>query len=390
MTEKKAAEAAVERLFNKNVPHQMPEPVDGDALMSDLIQTIKRYVVVSDHGAVATALWVINSWAYESFNRCPLLLINAPERECGKTQLLKIVDMLAKRPMETANVTMAALFRMVNNYKPTLLIDEADTFMSDKSELAGIVNKGYERGGVVLRVDTIGKELVERAYEVYGPKAMAGITLERHLPEATISRGIQIPLQRKTREDNVERLRSANPAVFKDLYSRINRFVEEHRSVFVNGWDDLPDQLSDRQQDNWEPLLAIANCLGAKSYEMARQAALRICVETAPAKSSGNQLLEDIREVLTDYRQQRIPSQLLLEFLISHEDMDWIHYNRGDPLTKRQLAKFLGQYKIESKTVRMSATSTPKGYEVRAFDDAFARYLPPKSDGGEGDIEYSP
>jgi putative DNA primase/helicase len=120
---------------------------------------------------------------------------------------LKVVEKLVSRPIETANISLAALFRLITNYSPTLLIDEADTFMEGKSEMAGVVNKGYERGGVVLRVESSNRgDQIERAFEVFGPKAMAGIMLERHLPSATMSRGIQIPLKRKTKDDTVLRL----------------------------------------------------------------------------------------------------------------------------------------------------------------------------------------
>ncbi|RYF48620.1 MAG: DUF3631 domain-containing protein [Cytophagaceae bacterium] len=389
-TRKSTESDGIEGLINKNIPGQVPEAVEGNALLKDLIKTIKNYVVVSDQGAIATALWIINSWAYESFSRCPLLLINAPERECGKTQLLKVVDMLASRPMETANISTAALFRMVETHRPTLLIDEADMFMNENQELAGIINKGYEKGGVVVRVESDGDEYKLRPYRVYGPKALAGIMLERHLPDATLSRGIQIPMQRKTRDDKVARLRTANPLEFKNLFSRIHRFIEDHRNVLVKGWDALPEDLGDRQQDNWEPLLAIAACLGEESYELAVEAALDICKETAPAKSTGNRLLEDIREVLADYRQPRIPSSELVLMLTEHEEMDWNKYFRGEALTQRQLAKLLAHYKIQSKTVRMG-NKTPKGYEIRDFDDAFTRYLMPKLESAElSTIEVPP
>lgn len=376
-------ENPLERLLSKNNVAPWANRVDGKELISDLTTTIKRYVVLGDEAAHATALWIIASWAYESFSRCPILLINAPERECGKTQLLRVVEMLVKRPLETANISTAALFRIVNNYGPTLLIDEADTFMNEKGELAGIINKGYERGGVVLRVDTVGKELVERAYHVYGPKAMAGITLERYLQEATLSRGIQVPLRRKGREDKIERLRLASPQFMKDLRARIKRFVDDHHLVFAQGWEELPEQLSDRQQDNWSSLLAVAHCLGPEAYEQAVKAAVMIAKETAPPKSSSNQLLEDIRTVLNKYKHRHISSADLVDKLINDTDMDWRHYNRGDPLTQRQLARMLGYYHIHSKTVRIHAGSTPKGYVIRDFDDAFQRYLPSFVDEGE-------
>ncbi len=383
MTKKKmfaTPSKGVEEFLGKNRPVPLSGPIDPNALMNALIVEIKKYVVISDHAAIAVALWAINSWCYSLFDRCPILLINAPERECGKTQLLKIVEKLVCCPIETANITMAALFRVISKYHPTVLIDEADTFMDGKNEMAGILNKGYERGGFVLRVESDGKEMRECAYEVHGPKAMAGITLERHLQDATMSRGIQIPLKRKTRDDKIGRLRSADPEVFRKLCSQMNRFVQDHKEILKKGWDELPEQLSDRQQDNWEPLLAIAHCLGPEWYAKANEAALALCVETAPPKSSSNQLLEDIREVMHGYGERYIPSVDLLEKLTSNIDMDWSTYNRGQPISSRQLARFLSAYGIKSKTVRMKADYTPKGYEVREFEDAFARYLPPLPD----------
>lgn len=367
----------IKSMLNLNDVEPWSGKVDLDALMKECLYTIKSYVVLSEHDALAVVLWIINSWCPKLFARCPLLLINAPERECGKTQLLKVVEKLVSRPIETANISLAALFRLITNYSPTLLIDEADTFMEGKSEMAGVVNKGYERGGVVLRVESSnGKDMTERAFNVFGPKAMAGIMLERHLPSATMSRGIQIPLKRKTKDDTVQRLRSADPKVFASLRSRILKFVLENRDILSKGWEELPEELSDRQQDNWESLLAIANCFGKDWYAKAVEAALQNCAETSPPKSSSNQLLEDSREVLAKYEQKYIPSADLLNLLHGDPDMDWGNYNRGNPLTARQLARFMGAYGIKPKTVRMKSDYTPKGYEVRDFEDAFARYLP--------------
>ncbi|WP_288899086.1 DUF3631 domain-containing protein [uncultured Delftia sp.] len=367
-------------IISKSLDANNVEPFEGaidcGMLMTEIMRAIKNHVIISDHDALIVGLWSINTWCYRDFQRCPLLLINAPEKECGKTQLLKVVEKFVFRPMESANITLAALFRLITNFMPTLLIDEADTFMEGKTEFAGVVNKGYEKGGFVLRVEAVGKELVERAYVVYGPKVMAGIMLERHLPSATMSRGIQIPMRRKTKGDNVQRLRSADPEVFRGLRSRILKFVIDYKDALAKGWDEMPQELSDRQQDNWEPLLAIAKCLGEEWYQKACEAALKNCEETAPPKSSSNQLLEDIREVLSGYADKYIPSADLLQKLHEDDDMGWNTYNHGKPLAARQLAKFMSAYGIKTKTVRMNVDYTPKGYEVRDFADAFARYLP--------------
>ncbi len=346
---------------------------------------IKDHVVLPDHSVFAAFLWCILSWCYGLFNRCPLLLINAPEKECGKTQLLKIVGKMGHRSLETANISLPSLFRVVDEYGPTILIDEADTFMNGKNEMAGIINNGYESGGTVMRIETDVKgQMSCCAYGVYGPKALAGIALERHLPDATMSRGIQIPMKRKTKADTVQRLRSVDPERFARVRSGILRFVLDNQDALANTTLELPEQLGDRQQDCWEPLLVIAHCLGPKHYAKAVEAALTICAETAPPKSSSNQMLEDIREVLQGYQGHHIPSATLLESLHRHPDMDWCRYNHGQPLTARQLAKFLAPYDIRPKTVRMgNLGGTPKGYEIRQFQEAFDRYLPDLPSGPE-------
>ncbi|MFZ7319807.1 DUF3631 domain-containing protein [Comamonas jiangduensis] len=369
-------------ILNVNYTYEWTNEFNPPEILSSLQEYIKIFVAMEDRDALIVALWVMHSWCCEESLRCPLLLINAPERECGKTQLLKIVQKLVPKPFETANITLAGLFRIISNYAPTLLIDEADTFMEGKAEMQGIINKGYERGGVVLRIESDGLRMKECVYQVYGPKVLAGIMLERHLPDATMSRGIQIPLRRKPRSVSVESLRNVSDSACSGMRSRMRFFAELNKAAIAQGcqWESMPSSLSDRQKDNWEPLLAVARCCGEEWYQKALEAALQNCSETSPPKSSANQLLEDIREVLMGYEGNYIPSADLLEKLHEHPDMDWSTYNRGQPITARQLAKFMSAYGIKSKTVRMKEGYTPKGYEVREFGDAFTRYLAERED----------
>ena len=77
-------------------------------------------------------------------------------KRCGKTTLLDVLGRLVRRPLPTANVTSSAVFRVVEAYRPTLLVDEADTFLRDNDELRGIINSGHRHGGCVLR--TVGDD----------------------------------------------------------------------------------------------------------------------------------------------------------------------------------------------------------------------------------------
>jgi Protein of unknown function (DUF3631) len=50
----------------------------------------------------------------------------------------------------------------------------------------------------------------------------------------------------------------------------------------------LPDELSDRARDNWEPLLAIAECAGPVWVQRATAAALKLSAASESTASTGN------------------------------------------------------------------------------------------------------
>lgn len=349
-------------------------------LFDEVSDTIMRFMIMDKHQADAATLWIIATYLSKSFDTFPISLISAPERACGKSLLLTIFEKFVFSPLQCANISNAALFRTLDNQSPTLLIDEADTFVDGKPDLHGILNAGYARDGCVIRVEQVGDQFMERAFSVYGPKLLAGIALERHLPEATMSRGIVFTLRRKLKGEQVDRLRLADPDLFKRLRSDILRFAKDHNEMLKSGYPNMPDALSDRSQDNWEPLFAIAKCAGGGWIERVNQAAVAMSTAAESNQSTSNNVLADIRGVLEGYGRPTITSADLLSRLTLDPDMGWDAYNRGNPLTPRQLAKHLGVYGIKPKTVRMSATSTPKGYELAAFDDAFSRYLTPLQD----------
>ena len=141
----------------------------------------------------------------------------------------------------------------------------------------------------------------------------------------------------------------------------------------------LPEELSDRDQDNWEPLFAIAVCAGEEWFERASRAALKLYRVANSHVSTGSELLADIQEVFELKRCFKISTVELISSLIDDEEKGWSTYNRGKPLTPRQLAKMLSAYDIHPKTVRMPH-GTPKGYDSDQFADAFARYLNAKPD----------
>jgi len=156
----------LEDFLDLKPPAPWMSPVSGEVLLDALHETIRTYVIADDCYVTAMVLWIAHTYCFRKFQYSPLLLINAPERACGKSVALELIARLAHRSFETANITVAALFRIIHLYGPTVLIDEADTFVESNPEMAGILNKGYEHRGVVVRVETVSDHLKPVPYRV--------------------------------------------------------------------------------------------------------------------------------------------------------------------------------------------------------------------------------
>ncbi len=350
-----------------------PEAINPALLLDEISETIKRFVVLEHEQANAAALWLAFTWFIDVVEVAPLAVISAPEPGCGKSQLLDLLGRMAAKPLPAANATTAALFRAVELWKPTVLIDEADTFIRENEELKGLVNAGHTRANAfVLRV--VGDNHEPRLFNVWGAKAFAGIALEKHLPNATMSRAILFELRKKLRHEQVTRLRHAEPGLFDSIASKLARFALDYSQQIRLARPALPDELGDRAQDNWEPLLAIAGCAGTAWMQRAKVAALKLSGAVEKIPSTGNELLADIKEVFENKDIQKISTADLIAALIEDDEKSWATYNRGKPVSPRQIANRLVSYGIKSKTIRIGL-GTPKGFERDQFDDAFARYL---------------
>lgn len=361
------------RPFAEVEPHA--DPIDPAQLLSEVADTIRQFIVLDTEQANAAALWIALTWFIDVVEVAPLAIINAPEKSCGKTQLLTVLGRMAYRPLPASNASASALFRAVELWKPTILIDEADTFFRDNFELHGMVNAGYLRDGYVLRSEAVGDSFEPRMFSVFSAKALAGIALEKHLPDATMSRGIVFNLRRKLSHESVSRLRHADRGLFSSIAEKLARFALDYSQQVRQARPTLPDVLSDRDQDNWDGLLAIASCAGDEWLARATKAALKLSGAGENKVSVGNELLTDIQHVFESKRADKISTANLIDALRADEEAPWATYNHGKPITPRQVAKQLAAYGIASKNIRLGAYETPKGFELSQFSDAFVRYL---------------
>jgi putative DNA primase/helicase len=346
------------------------DPVDGVTLLDELAAIVHRYIVCEKQTINAAALWIVFSWCIDVMQVAPIACITAPEKRCGKTQLLNLIGMLCKKPLPASNITAAALFRSIEAFEPTLLIDEADAFLGQNEELRGIINSGHSRQSAFV-IRTVGDNFDPTRFSTWGAKAISGIG---QLSDTLKDRSILLVLRRKQPNEKRDRLRHADMQQFEQVKSKLARWVDDNLASLKFARPLLPEALNDRAQDNWEGLLAIADCVGGHWPITARSAAMAISGIEEEAPSINEELLADIKQAFETMKVTRISSVELLERLCSDEEAPWGTWLHGKPMTPRKLSKRLGDFNISPKTLR-DVRGTFKGYELADFKDAFSRYL---------------
>jgi hypothetical protein len=359
------------------LPDPWPDPVDGGALLDELVSVFTRYVMMPPASATAAALWCMHAHAFEASTTSPRLFITSPEKRCGKTTLLRVIQALVPKALQASNITAAALFRTVEAARPTLLIDEADTFLSENEELRGIINSGHARDGQVIRL--VGDDHEPRAFSTWCPTAIAAIGNV----QATIEdRSIVITMRRRRKDEKVERFRSDKILHLEDLQRKAARWVADNLSALRAYDPDVPASLNDRAADNWRPLLAIADLAGSRWEARVREAIAAFTDQAVVEDDSlPTKLLADIREAFAKHG-DKIKSEVLVGHLKSLPDRPWADFYRGNGISTSWLAGKLKPFGIRPGTIRLSekdwkdGKDTAKGYSVSWFGDAFSRYLP--------------
>jgi hypothetical protein len=347
-----------------------PNPVDGAELLNDITTALARYVIADRETLRAAALWAVFTWFIDVVQVAPIANITAPEKRCGKTILLSALGKLVYRPLQLANIATAALFRSIEMWSPTLLTDEVDTFLAANDEIRGILNAGHTReSAFVVRCE--GEDHTPTRFNLWGAKVLCGIG---KISDTLADRSIPLRLRRRYPGENVEQLRHSDAAIWESLRSRTARFACDNAEAVAKTRPTPIDGLNDRANDCWEPLLAISEVAGGDWPRLARHAAIALHgLETEPL-SIGAELLEDVRAAFDLKRHCRMHTADLLDALTADDEAPWATWNKGKPLTARQLATKLKEFGIKSKDIRIGEVK--KGYEYADLTDAFARYLP--------------
>jgi hypothetical protein len=356
-----------EAIFTSRAPEPWREPVEGAALLDELVKASKRFMSMPSGGAEIVALWVLHTYAWDCFDVTPRLAITSPAPECGKTTLLNFLHEVVRDPLSASNMTAAVAFRAVETMRPTLLIDEADTSLGDNRELRGILNSGHHRNGSVLRTEGDNHDL--RQFSTWSPLAIAMIG---KLHPTLASRSLHVELQRKAASETLMPFRSRDVGSLVHLKQKAARWVKDNRAALVEGDPEMPEIVLNRAADNWLPLFAIADLARGHWPHTAREIAKASATDTSATFPI--MLLVDLQMVF-ERRGDKIHSDDLVADLWEMEDRPWAEYGPyGKPISKNQVASLLSNFHVAPKQVWCGGLNR-RGYTRDMLEGAFSRYL---------------
>jgi hypothetical protein len=340
-----------------------------------VLHLLEDYVALQPHQYIAVALWALHTHAYYGFMVTPRLALRSPVADCGKSTLLSVLEKLTARPQKFDSITTAAIYHLIDQTHPTLLIDEADNLglaLQPNGRLRAVFNSGHRNGGAIA----ISESGSTRKFSTFSPLALAFPEM-RGLPNTLNSRCITITIERSQR--TLRRFDANHPdAALDTAYQQILLWGRE---VKLDPDPEMPAGMRNRFADNWRPLISIADSLGWGEQARAAMIAFAREYQDADAKIL---LLTDIRKVFNARKEDRLPSKTLLDALHALDGCEWSEFSgvRGEQqphkLKDSELAIMLRDFAIRPRTIwplnRTTKSKSAKGYRRAQFEEVWRKY----------------
>lgn len=355
-----------------------PEVVKGTEMLRKIETLFTRYAVLPREGiSLVLASWALSTWTLDAFDTHPLLAITSPEKRCGKSRLLELLYLVCCEPIPAANMSTAALYRMVSDSYCTLLVDEAQNLRrrDDRSAaLMEILCASYRRH--LAQVIRMGGPQMNQVikFKAFGPKVFA---LIGKLSDTLADRSIEVRMRRRAPDEQIRHFHFEHSRVNTDkLRKQIRRWSmdslekvrESYRQI------DRPAGLEDRDAELWAPLFAIVTVADpARLLELEEMAKGLAAIKANEDSSLGIRLLRDIWGVFKVCGARFVSTKELVEELVKLEDAPWSDLRNGKALSPTGLARFLKAFGIAPSRVRQGK-AIPRGYSKSDFFDAWKRY----------------
>ena len=349
--------------------------VDGLELVKAIKQLIDRHCVLPDGASDCIALWLMASYCIDSFRLFPKLLLTSPQPRCGKSTLLEVIAAVVQRPLIGSNVSASVIFRAIEAWGVSVLLDEVDTFIHGNEELRGIINSGHTQASAfVWRVEGDSGNREPMRFSTWAAMVIAMIKTP---PDTVMDRSVWVQLQRKTNNDHVERLPRYLNADCLDLRRQCQKWANDNAIELSESDPDMPASSNDRAEDNYRTLAAIADLIGEDWPARVRHA-YKMAVSTQTTSDTADlslALLTDIRGLIDERPEvSALASSIIVDRLNNMEERPWPTVTNGKALTQYRLSELLKPYGLKSRK-RDAGGSQFRGYSTEDLKIVCTRYL---------------
>ena len=237
-------------------------PNPGEMDVYDLCR--RAYESYIDYGdewgaSMLMSLYTVATYLTPLWSSIGYVAISGPKRS-GKSRNLDVAEQMVFNPLKTVNLTGAALFRAVDRFRATTLIDESDFRSPErKRDILIMMRAGYKRGSYVVRevkVQRKGEEkFKEEFFDVFGPKI---IVVPEGMEEMLRDRCIFVNMQRSDAPLTRKRIDPRDP-IWEDIRAHLYYFALKHWRDVRAEYEKLDaGEITSREYEKWAPVLAVA------------------------------------------------------------------------------------------------------------------------------------
>lgn len=347
-----------------------------NAALKNLRTFLSDYCHFADPNIVKPlSYWIAATYIFEAFDCFPYMSITARVKRAGKTRLSELIGFTCSMPFNVAGASAASLFRTVEENKPTIIIDEAESLSSESaSTIRTFLNVGYRKGQTIPRAD--GKRGVEQ-WPTYCPKVFV---LIGDVYDTLRDRSIIVEMQRGEPEKrfSYEIAKLEGAAIADEIKSLIAERLEAIQGAYEE--TSIPF-LTDRDAEIWRPIFSVAKAIEPESITELSRIAVDLATEkTAERRQYGFVNQEEAEKtirreeyarravadllVVTDEKftpangkkgqyGEAIPAAEAVAVLKNIDIAPWRKYE-GTGLEGRMLADLVAVLELRSKPIRAS------------------------------------
>ena len=352
------------------------KPVSMAEALNLIYSTLKRYIIADEALLVRASLWIAHTYFIDELFVSPICLVTSPQSNCGKSLLTTIMSEMCNRSFPiTANMSEAALFRIIEECTPTIGLDEADLNLQKHPEIQALLNAGHMRSTAWAFRCEPNNSFVEK-FQTFCPKIISGIR-STQIRDTLTNRSIILSMRRKRKTESCECFLYSEA---RERFAQIRKMIKRASvDVIENGLFNMakpipwPDWMDDgRARDNWNPLFHIALAAGRDWFERAIEAS-REDEETLAQIDYEKQLLTELMEIFEENEKDVFTTAELVDALL-RKNADWRYANGGQAINTRWLALRLASYNLKSIRTRVNGVQI-RVYATEDMRKAFAGYL---------------